>query len=78
MFKTSLTLAAILTMAAHGDPAKVPAKKDAPIAKKEVEAVPAKKKEGAKKAPGKPKNSNNMSKTKSLNLDDNHKKGFNE
>ena len=57
MLKTSLTLAAILTMAAHGDPAKAPAKKDAPVAKKEAKAAPAKKKEEAKKAPEKPKNS---------------------
>ena len=57
MLKTSLTLAAILTMAAHGDPAKAPAKKDAPVAKQEAEVAPAKKKEEAKKAPGKPKNS---------------------
>ena len=57
MLKTSLTLAAILTMAALGDPAKAPAKKDAPVAKKEAKAAPAKKKEEAKKAPEKPKNS---------------------
>ena len=57
MLKTSLTLAAILTMAAHGNPATDPAKKDAPVAKKEAKAAPAKNKEGAKKAPEKPKNS---------------------
>jgi len=42
MLKTSLTLAAILTMAAHGDPAAAPAKKDAPAAKKEATNAPAK------------------------------------
>lgn len=57
MLKTSLTLAAILTMAAHGNPATDPAKKDAPVAKKEAKAAPAKNKEGAKKAPEKSKNS---------------------
>jgi len=57
MLKTSLTLAAILTMAAHGNPATDPAKKDAPVAKKEAKAAPPKNKEGAKKAPEKPKNS---------------------
>ena len=57
MLKTSLTLAAILTMAAHGNPATDPDKKNAPVAKKEAKAAPAKKKEGAKKAPEKAKNS---------------------
>ena len=42
MLKTSLTLAAILTMAAHGDPAKAPAKKEAPAAKQETKAAPEK------------------------------------
>lgn len=48
MLKTSLTLAAILTMAAHGDPAADPAKKDAPAAKEDAKEAPA--------TPAKPKN----------------------
>ena len=39
MLKKTLTLATILTMAAHGDPAEAPAKKDAPATKKEAKEI---------------------------------------